>query len=459
MTSHTEGKNRRERLILVLLVAGLLSLFPNLNLFEFRGEESLRTIVAFEMYHFKNFIQPTFLGDLYFNKPPLFNWLIILSSFVIPWSELTARIVTISALALSLLIIYKFSFRIFNDRLTALFSALIYLTFLDILFWYGFLAEIDVTLSMIIILMIYFQYFGFLENKRSYILLSGITAGVGFLLKGFPAFVFFGLTYISLILFTKRFKDFLNPYLWISGITAVFIPLVWIINTEDPKGYINRLFFESLMRAEGSTDLSKFLIHLIEYPLLNLKQMIPWSIFGLFLIYLIWIKKERFNVPTDIKIILLITAVNYLPYILAVESRGRYIIPLFPLIAVVLSYMLIKINRENIIKYMIYTASVFIVLRFLVGFIGIPIYMEKKASRKEVAYSIVNQVDLSKKIACDCYMEKSVCLYVGFEKNEPIIHPKYVPNWNYLITCHQKEEGELIKEYNLKGKKVYLYRR
>ena len=36
---------------------------PNLSKYPFKGEESLRTIVAFEMWYSKSYFQPTFLAE------------------------------------------------------------------------------------------------------------------------------------------------------------------------------------------------------------------------------------------------------------------------------------------------------------------------------------------------------------------------------------------------------------
>ncbi|WP_457621074.1 ArnT family glycosyltransferase [Persephonella sp.] len=448
-----------DRFVLFLIILGVLALFPNINVYEFRGEESLRVIVAYEMVSSGNYFQPTFLGDLYFNKPPLFNWFIAFSAVFIPWSELTARIVTIIFLSLTLFLIYRFSYKIFNDRLTALFSSLIYLTFTDILFWYGYLAEIDVTLAFFVFLMIYFQFFGFIENRKDYIILSGVVAGLSFLLKGFPALVFFGLTYIALIIFTRRYRDLLSPLIYVSTGIAVLIPVLWILNTADPERYVQKLFLESIIRTKGGSDLVKFLTHLVEYPLLNIKQMIPGVVFIFIVIFLHFRKKLSVDFPKNIKLLLFIVALNYLPYILAVESRGRYVIPLFPVLAVVFGYLLVRSHERKILKWFVYTAVFFITVRYLLGIVGFPILMEKKASRKKVAYDIVQTVDISRKIACDCSPEKSVCLYLNFEKGEPLKRSKYVKDWDYLIDCSGKDRGKLLKVYDLKGKKVYLYER
>ncbi|SNZ07920.1 Dolichyl-phosphate-mannose-protein mannosyltransferase [Persephonella hydrogeniphila] len=447
------------RKIFLLIALGILSLFPNINLYEFRGEESLRTIVAFEMADSHNYLQPTFLGDLYFNKPPLFNWFIVLSSKLIPWSELTARIVSILFVFLTVFLIYRFSYKLFKNTELALLSGLLYLISVDILFWYGYLAEIDVTLAFFVFLMFYIQYKGYFERNNYFVLLSGITACITFLLKGFPAFLFFGVTYICFVLYRRDFRYLLNPFLWLSGILAITIPTVWIFSTSNPEMYIKRLFIESVIRAEGSSDITKLLVHFITYPLLNIKQLIPASVLVAVILFFAYRNRAKVQLPSEIKLFLFVAFVNYLPYLLAVHSRGRYVIPLFPIIMVVSGYIIHNIGREKWIRIAIYTAVVLIMARFILGFVGFPIFMEKKASRKRAAYDIAKKIDLNSNIACDCKSEKTVCLYIDFLKGKAVKTSRHTPNWDYLIDCSDKSKGKEILSYDLRGKILKVYKR
>ncbi len=442
---------------LILLLLAFLSLFPNINLYEFRGEESLRVIVAYEMSHGGSLLQPTFLGDLYFNKPPLFNWFIIFSSSFIPWCELTARIVSIFFLFLTSILVYIFSFRLTKRKDISVIASLIYVTFIDILFWYGYLAEIDVTLAFFIFLMFFLLYKGYKEERSSFIILSGIVTGIAFLLKGFPAYVFFGLSYISFILFEKNYKKILYIPVWVSVLLSLSIPFLWILNTSDPYKYIQTLFFESIVRAEQSKETGKFIYHLLTYPLLNIKQLIPASLFVIAGI-LLYRRKKSIKLPEEFKILLFAVLINYLPYLLSAGSRGRYVIPLFPVLAIIFSYILFSFKKERFIKLFMYTAAFFIFLRFLVGFIGFPVMMEKKASRKKVAEDICRTINIKKNMAFDCKPEKSVAVYIDFKRVKPLKRSEYVKDWKYLLTC-KKEDHILIKKYNLHGNTLYLYER
>lgn len=448
----------REKIILILILFAILSLFPNLDVLEFRGEESLRTLIAYEMFKEKNFLQPTVLGENYYLKPPLFNWLIILYSFIFGWSELTGRFLTITFLVLNAILVYIFSFTLFKNKIFSLISSLIFLTFFDVIFWYGYLAEIDITYTFFIFLMITFLYTGFYENKNIFLFFAGIILGISFLLKGFPSIAFFTFTLLGLIVYFKNLKIVLNPSLLTGLLFALFISFLWIINTANPEKYLYFLFYESLSRVDvnNNFDLINRLTNVLFFPILNFKQLLPTS-FVVLLIFISYYKTEKkINIDTRIKTLILVVIVNYLPFLIS-KSAGRYILPLFPLIAIIFAYFIVNIGKDKWIKVFITISAFIILLRFLAGFIGIPIYMEKKISRKAIAEDMYTTINKSKNVAFDCYDEKVFALYLDLKLNTVIKKSNLSENWHYLIDCRNKENLKLLKEYDLKNSKIFIY--
>ena len=116
------------------------------------------------------------------------------------------------------------------------------------------------------------------------------------------------------------------------------MPLLgWIINLKNPQVYLLHLWGESFNRtplAEGG-KLITLLKHIFAYPLLNFKQLLPHSLF--FLLSKAWkrIKRERATI-----LLLTLIGLNYLPYLISPGARGRYILVIFPFIAVLLAPLL-----------------------------------------------------------------------------------------------------------------------
>ena len=67
--------------ILALIALSYIIMFWSV---QYAGEESVYTIMSYEMYVNKTWLTPTLYGEPYW-RPPLFNWLIILLSMFMGW--------------------------------------------------------------------------------------------------------------------------------------------------------------------------------------------------------------------------------------------------------------------------------------------------------------------------------------------------------------------------------------
>lgn len=422
-------EKRKILLILILLILAFISLTSGLSTLSLRFEEPRRVIIAYEMIKRGSYLQPTFLGENYYKKPPLFSWLLIASSRIFGWNELTVRVISISFTMLTAATVFLFSFYISGKILTAILSSVIYITFSDILYWYGWLGEIDTTLTFFIFLMIIFQYLGFEKNSKLYIFISGILCGIAFMIKGFPAFGFFALTYFALSIYRKRIDLLITPSFLICCLPAFIIPILWIINTDDPYIYLNTLFMQSLLRVSESKDAVKFVFHLIKYPLLNVKQTLPTSIV---LIYLLI--KKKISLDEKSRMIMLIFIINYTPYLLSAGSNGRYIIPIFPLLSIVSANIIIK--SDHIIQRSLYLLIIVSIIgRALYGLYGLPAIEERKGSPRDVAIKIANIIDKEATIAFDCKRHKSICAYIDIYTGKVLVSPDIDRSWDYVISC------------------------
>ena len=440
--------------IALLIFLSFLSLFPYINNFPFRGEEATRAIVAFEMSYFGKYFQPTILGDLYFNKPPLFNWLIILYSKILGWDIITARAVSLTFTLLNTLLVFLFTYRIFKDLKTSLLSGLIFITFSDVLYWYGWLAEIDITLTFFVFLLFIFIYEYAKSGNHNFILLSGILTGIIFMLKGFPAFAFFGLSLIALAIYKRNLFILLRPYFILSYVLAIVWSFWWISLSDEPYLYLKRLWNESFSRVESSANFYKFLEHLISYPLLHVKQLFPASFifFGILLT-----RFKEIKIPNELKFLIILLGFNYIPYIISAKSEGRYVLPLFPLVAVLFAYLIENYGEK--FKKVFYLLVILSILgRFLYGYFFLPYLDIKRGKPKETAI-LVNKLVGERKLACDCSDIKNFCVYFDFFRNEPVLKSKYTKDWEFLLDCKKREGLNLLKKYRINRKDVYLYTR
>ena len=446
-----EEKKKLKRIVLSFAILVLFSMTPHLNTYNLRGEEAKRLITAFEISKTGDLLNLTYLGDIYLNKPPLFYWLAIASSKIFGWDVITIRALSIIFTFATAIAIYFFSKHIFRDEKVVVFSTISFLTFFDVLFWYGWIGEIDATFTFFIFMMFIFQYLGFVEKKTSFIVLSGIFAGLSFLLKGLPAYLFFGVNFIVMALFYRRLLELFKPVYLISYFFAIFIPSIWILSTVKPIELIKTLLYESTQRVKK--DSYSLLKHLFSYPLTNIKQTLPASVFFL---YLLIRKKIVFN--STVKLFILIIFVNYIPYWISAGSHGRYILPLFPIFAILCGYAIANASLK-LQKIFLFTALFFIILRLIAGMFLVPYIMKKDGNVKEVSFQIASLID-DGKIACNCEgSHKAICFFVEVYKDKILKLPSSLKDWDYLIACKSFDGGELIKTFIYRRTEIKLYKR
>ncbi|NPA32474.1 MAG: hypothetical protein GXO04_02480, partial [Aquificae bacterium] len=381
----------------------------------------------------------------------LFNWLIILYSKLLGWDVITARAVSLTSTALCAVLLYLFSIKFLKDKKTALMGAVLFLTFADVLFWYGWLAEIDITLTLFVFLL-FAQVFLLLRTKNPvFYYTSALSGGLIFMLKGFPAFAFWGLSLLALSVFERSPKPILNPHFFLSVPLLLLSSLWWVVFSQEPLFYLRRLWEESFSRVESSRDFGALILHLITYPLLNFKQLLPASLFALFLV-------GRFSLTRELRFFALLALLNYLPYWFSATSRGRYVLPLFTLVALILAKGFSEGLSERLRRYLFLSLVFVVFLRFLYGFIYLP-YLDQKRGKPKAQALVAYELTKGARTACDCPDIKDFCLYVGFLRGEPLLRAYLTPGWVYLFDCKEREGLALVERFYVNKKVVYLYRK
>ena len=435
----------------LVALAFFFSMFANLHRLPFKNEESLRLTVAYEMYHTGNYLQPTFLGELYFNKPPLFNWLIVAYSYLFPWSELTLRALSLSATAITCLLVFLFALYLLKDKRTALIASLLYLSFGNVLFFYGFLGEIDAVFTLFVFAGMISLYLWWEKSSWLFASLSGFLFGLSFLLKGFPAFAFFGISLLTLSLYHRKPFELLKPKALLSYALCIAPPTLWLLTTQEPFVYLKTLWMESFSRVSDK-DFSR-LWHVLSFPLINFKDLLPAS--ALF-VFALWVIRKELFFPKVLLPVLLLFLFNYLPYLFS-NSAGRYIMPLYPLLALLFSPYVSKALEKEGFKRAFYGVLLFVLLlRIAYGLVYFPYVENKDTSRKRIAKEIFKLTE-SHSVACECPEEKSICLYLSLWRGEPIKRLHLTePRAGFAVVCENRLVGNVVKEFSVGGRKVYL---
>jgi 4-amino-4-deoxy-L-arabinose transferase-like glycosyltransferase len=320
----------------VILACLLLlpALLINLGLMTFIDDEAIRALVALEMKWSGNFITPTLHGEYYYNKPPLFNWILLvffeLSGRV---DEFTARIPTVLAL-LGYAASVFFVFRRHYGSGQAVLAAFMLITCGRVLFWDAMLALIDCTFSWVIFGMFMTVYHFFEKGKWTVLFLGAYLLGaIGFLLKGLPAVVFLGLTLSGYFLFRGALSRLLSwqhilGILVFTGVVGTYYSFYLQFNALDTV--FQTLFSESSKRTVVNYGLGRTVMHVFTFPFEMVYHFFPWSLMAIFVLDReVWSRIRRHPFTACLAVIFLS---NIWVYWISPEVYPRYLLMFVPLV-------------------------------------------------------------------------------------------------------------------------------
>jgi 4-amino-4-deoxy-L-arabinose transferase-like glycosyltransferase len=325
----------------------------HLGLIGFIGDESIRTLVAFEMHKSSNFLVPTLNGELYFNKPPLYNWLIYAISMLFgSFGEWPTRLTTLLCLAGFCAAIYHFN-RQQQDRVMALAVMVMTLTCGRILFWDSMLGLIDIGFSAVVYINFMLMYrLGSTGRWQSLFIWSYLLFSLAFLLKGLPAVVFQGLSLLATLWFFNALRRQVFSKQHVIGIALGILPVVlyYLLYAQQVSlaDVFATLSDQSLQRTATHHGIRKTVIHLFTFPVEQLYHFLPWSLVLLMMLHSRsreWIRENAF-----VRFNLLMIAVNLPVYWLSVQVYPRYLIMFVPLFFTI-GYFLLARSREEHLRW------------------------------------------------------------------------------------------------------------
>jgi 4-amino-4-deoxy-L-arabinose transferase-like glycosyltransferase len=426
------------------MVACLLvvpALMINLGSMPYTSDEPTRAIVTLEMIWSGNYITPTFTGEYYYNKPPLFNWLMI--PFLAPnggTSELWLRIPAILALMGFLFTIYHYIRKWFG-HLNGILAALMYLTCGRILFWDSMLGLIDILYSWVTFTTFMVTIDHVLRRKFiSVFLITYLLASIGFMLKGMPALVFQAITLLTV---TIAMGEFRRLFSWqhVAGV-GLFILLagsyLWAYAQENsPEQYLAVLWDQSSQRTAVRKGWFDSIKHLVLFHPKMIYHFLPWSAAIILLLKrsvrqtIVHLLKGKtahespISLSSEqqkiIRLIVLIFLTNVAVYWLSPATIPRYVLMLAPLTFIPVAVLITSERwKQVIIPWMIIAL---LVLRIAFNLFWIPEKSQRvaEARQKEDAFRMANEIgNAPLRIAGKSWIDHSTLIYLMAERQQPI---------------------------------------
>ena len=329
-------------LILFILALAIPAFLLNLGLAGFIGDEAIRAWVAMEMDYSGNYIATTMHGAPYINKPPLFNWLILIATKLWgAYDEMPSRLITVLFLALFGWAVFRAVRRHFSLEMAFL-SAMTTVTSGRFLFYDSMLGLIDTSFSWVVYTLFMSIYFlGKREQWLRLFLLSYFLMAVGFMLKGFPAIVFQGCSLLAGLFYFGRLKWLFSwkhaaGILTAAGMIGAYLAVYAQYRPLDVL--IENLLHESVKRTAAERSVMDTVLHFFTFPFESIYHFLPFSLLGIF-----WIDRRlwaRIRSHEFIYYNFLLLAVNLPVYWTSSEVVPRYLLMFIPLYNVIGLYLL-----------------------------------------------------------------------------------------------------------------------
>lgn len=443
-----------------LFALAALSFLPALN-FYYVGEEAIFPITSLEMWQHGTWLKQYLYGmDVQHN--PLFNWLIMLFSALAGWEHvlIVTRALTICATLSTGLLLAWLAQHLFRDKTFAAFAAVAYITMADMLLYHGWLGYADPLFAMFIFAAISALWIGALERRTGLLLAAGALLTCAFLSKALTAYVFYGAA-LFVLLFDARQRAFLLhwPALLIHAVTFA-VPLVWFALIPGGHTQGGRMFAEILYKL-AFPEMGAYLTRLVMYPVEIFIWLSPITLLAVYF----WLRKRNREDEEEgqqlFKVACWITLLNFLPYWLSPQGGMRYLLPIYPLLALVAARIVWQSGEAAIAtgrKWMI----VALALKFIVALAVFPYYQDHYRGKNydDAAADILIQTNGYPLYSADASASGlSVTAYLD-QRRYPATAVQWPPaQWQsgyVLARTADAALGGVHRKYQLGGDELYL---
>jgi 4-amino-4-deoxy-L-arabinose transferase-like glycosyltransferase len=357
-----------------LYAAAALSLYTTLTL-PYIGEEAVYTITSLELRLNPDYFMTTLLGQNY-GRPPLLNWFVIPLADALGWDRVlqASRLVAASATVITGLIVAWLTLNLTRNRELAAFSAVVYLSG-DVLFYRGWLAYSEPLFTLFVFGAIASLWVGVLTRRGYLLWIAVLLLTCGSLAKVQTAYLFYAVALLVLAYDGGMRRYLLGLNALAAHMAALAALMAW--NVYFTQGAQSAGTWVDIMLKLKSVVITDYLNQLWSFPIETVVRFMPASAVA---IYFLW--RARADSPAVTsggfpwRTLLAVLILNYLPYWLGPKTHIRYIMPLYPLAALLIAAA-IWYCGERALKTASRWLIAAIVLRYVIGLWIFPWYQDK----------------------------------------------------------------------------------
>jgi uncharacterized membrane protein len=292
-------------------------------------DEAMHASTSKDMVLSGDWVTPRYNGENFYDKPPLYNWLVAVSFLVFGFSEFAARLPAALFGSGCVMITYWLARRMFGPP-AAFLSALVLATSAE----YIILSRVvvhDISLAFFVTLALTLFFVGYKnEQHRKPAFLIGYAAlGFAVLAKG-PVGIVLPMMIIGLFLICKRQLRFLKQMQLGWGVLiflAIAAPWYILIIIRNPD-YMEYFFLKQNIGSFVSQQ-SRHPKPFYYYIPILLGGLFPWSLFLPLAVFRAF-RKRRTENSDGLIFALIWFGVVFIFFSMASSKLGTYILPLFP---------------------------------------------------------------------------------------------------------------------------------
>lgn len=443
-------------LVSYCLLAGL-SFFTTLFL-QYVGEESTYAIAALEMlYNHHHFIYTIY--NVRYNRPPLLIWFISPLTALMGWKYvlIASRLVTLLATLATAAVLFGLCLKLSKNRFLAWLSVAIFFTG-DLLFTRGWLAYSDSLFSLCIFLSIACLWIAVQEQKRRWVVVAIFAIMAAFLTKALTVYVFYGVAAFILLVYHPNRKFLLQAPVITLHLIAILMPVIWLLYVNSADRW---MISDILDNASTPATLVQHLEYLALQPLRLLRLFAP----PLFLVAYLAIRR-RINyaeLPKNtVKILAWILLINYLPYCISIKAEDRYLMPLYPLMALMLAY-LIYASRDGV-RLLCWWLIPTLILKWVVGCWGLYYYENYyRSNYHDVALQVL-QITQDQPLYSSAVESTGLSIAANIDviresQRAPLAWPTDDLQNGFMMNSQPQSiaGAKLYKQFSVKGSDLYLF--
>jgi 4-amino-4-deoxy-L-arabinose transferase-like glycosyltransferase len=425
------------------------------------GEEGVYTITSLEMWLSHNFLVSTLYGGIY-GRPPLYNWLIAPVAVVFGWDHVlaAARFVTAMSSVLTGLVLGWMTTRLTGDRRLAALAALIFLSG-DVLFYHGWLAYSDPLFSLFIFSAIACLWVGVRENRPALFWLAVLATTCAFLTKVLTAYLFYALALLVLGARREYRARLLRPWPIAAHVAGVAAFLAWHYVVTGGGSLSDTA--HHVLHKSNTVDLGDYVRQLALFPVETLVRLLPASALAAWF----WYRQRRRLAPDSVTTdgfplatLVWLIALNWLPYWLGPRSNVRYILPLYPLFALLLAWLISRTGALRV-NHTVHWLAAAIALKYVFGLWAFPMHQQKFRGDQIAAAAHIEQLSQGFPLYANDDSATGLAVTARIDEHRypsaPLVRPPQAWIDGFVLNyAPDPALGQVAEVVSLRNDKIYL---